>query len=161
MALPNGQFTTPFAPGDGDPTMLVLSRRPSEKIVFPSLGIAVQVLSIRGNAVKIGIDAAPNVQILRGELVGTPSAATPPRPADPTLADRLQRASELLGQYQAQRDLGHTAQAEETLARLTEVLQIKEQAAPTQPMRQIRRASVLPDLLVERAGFQGLANPDK
>jgi carbon storage regulator CsrA len=51
--------------------MLVLSRRPNEKIVLPDLGITVQVLAIRGNAVKIGIEAPHEVRVLRSELQGT------------------------------------------------------------------------------------------
>lgn len=49
--------------------MLVLSRRQSEKVDFPSLGISVEVLRIAGNSVQIGIDAPPSVRILRHELL--------------------------------------------------------------------------------------------
>ena len=48
--------------------MLLLSRRCDEKIVFPGLGITVQVLQIKGNQIKIGIDAPPSVTIMRHEL---------------------------------------------------------------------------------------------
>ncbi len=48
--------------------MLVLSRRCDEKIVFPSLGITVQILQIKGHQIKIGIDAPASVTILRQEL---------------------------------------------------------------------------------------------
>jgi carbon storage regulator len=48
--------------------MLVLSRRESEQIVIPELGITLQVIRIKGNSVKIGIDAPPNIRVLRGEL---------------------------------------------------------------------------------------------
>ena len=48
--------------------MLVLSRRSSEKILFPSINAVVQVLSIKGGAVRLGIDAPPEVTILREEL---------------------------------------------------------------------------------------------
>jgi two-component system, OmpR family, response regulator len=50
--------------------MLVLARRLGEKIVLPSLGITVQVVSIKGNVVRVGIDAPPGVKVLREELVG-------------------------------------------------------------------------------------------
>jgi carbon storage regulator CsrA len=48
--------------------MLVLSRRPDEKVLFPGINIAVQVLSVRGSKVRLGIDAPPEVTILRDEL---------------------------------------------------------------------------------------------
>jgi len=47
--------------------MLVLSRRENEKIVFPTLGITVQVCGINRTTARIGIDAPPSVPILREE----------------------------------------------------------------------------------------------
>jgi carbon storage regulator CsrA len=55
--------------------MLVLSRRPSEKIIFPTLGVTLHVLETRGHAVKIGIEAPPEVKILRQELAHAIRAA--------------------------------------------------------------------------------------
>jgi carbon storage regulator CsrA len=49
--------------------MLVLSRETDEKIVFPNLGITVEVVKINGKRVRLGIDAPANVRVLRGELV--------------------------------------------------------------------------------------------
>ena len=49
--------------------MLVLSRRIEEKIVLPGLGVTVQVLSIKGNVVRLGIDAPQDVKIFREELL--------------------------------------------------------------------------------------------
>lgn len=48
--------------------MLVLSRRCNETIVFPELGITVEVLRVKGNTVRLGIKAPDSVRILRGEL---------------------------------------------------------------------------------------------
>lgn len=48
--------------------MLVLSRRESDKILFPSLGISVEVLRIQGNKARLGIEAPDNVPILRHEI---------------------------------------------------------------------------------------------
>jgi carbon storage regulator len=47
--------------------MLVLSRKPGESIQVGE-GIKVQVLRVQGNRVWIGVEADPDVQILRGEL---------------------------------------------------------------------------------------------
>jgi carbon storage regulator CsrA len=48
--------------------MLVLSRRPNEQIVFPTLAVTIEVCSVNRNVVRIGIDAPPSVSILRKEL---------------------------------------------------------------------------------------------
>jgi carbon storage regulator CsrA len=54
--------------------MLVLSRRLNEKLVFPSINVTVQVLSVRGNVVSLGIEAPRDVQVLREELLARPHA---------------------------------------------------------------------------------------
>ena len=56
--------------------MLVLSRRIEEKIVLPGLGVTLQVLSIKGNTVRLGVEAPLDVKILREELLSQ-SQATP------------------------------------------------------------------------------------
>ena len=38
--------------------MLVLSRRPNQRIEFPALGITVEVLRITGKNVRLGIEGA-------------------------------------------------------------------------------------------------------
>ncbi|MEZ6047399.1 MAG: carbon storage regulator [Planctomycetaceae bacterium] len=50
--------------------MLVLSRRLNEKVVFPHLGISVEVLRVNKDRVRLGIEAPESVQILRGEICG-------------------------------------------------------------------------------------------
>ena len=77
--------------------MLVLSRRPAEKVLFPSLNVTVEVLSIKPKLVRLGIEAPPAVVVLRGEL--RPQPEGPPAPAPgaeagagrhrPLLRDRL------------------------------------------------------------------------
>ncbi len=54
--------------------MLVLSRRLNEKVVFPGLGVTVQVVSVRPGVVRLGIEAPSEVQVLREELL-QPTAA--------------------------------------------------------------------------------------
>src|SRR5437868_4910960 len=43
--------------GEGDPTMLVLARRPEEKILFPTLGITIEILRVTGQVVRVGVEA--------------------------------------------------------------------------------------------------------
>lgn len=51
--------------------MLVLSRRPNERILFPNLGISVQVIRVAGKAVRLGIDAPPDIRVAREEILSS------------------------------------------------------------------------------------------
>jgi carbon storage regulator CsrA len=55
--------------------MLVLSRRLNETIVLPGLNITIQVAAVRGGVVRLGIQAPPQVPVVRGELLQRPAAA--------------------------------------------------------------------------------------
>jgi carbon storage regulator len=48
--------------------MLVLSRRPNEKILLPSIPAVIQVISAQANLVRLGLEAPAHVPILREEL---------------------------------------------------------------------------------------------
>jgi carbon storage regulator len=66
--------------------MLVLTRKPGEKIhVGPS--ITITVVHVRGNQVRLGIDAPADVPLMRGELDGLPGRIAVgrrlPRPPPP------------------------------------------------------------------------------
>ena len=65
--------------------MLVLSRRPAEKLLFPSLNATVEVLSIKPKMVRLGVEAPRAVVVLRGEL--RPQPEGPPEPAPGVEAD--------------------------------------------------------------------------
>jgi carbon storage regulator CsrA len=72
--------------------MLVLSRRPGEKIVLPSVSVLVKVISSQSGLARIGVDAPARVPILREELYDA-EAALPAAPAadDRGVADLLSR----------------------------------------------------------------------
>lgn len=53
--------------------MLVLSRKAGEQILIGD--VVVKVLEVRGNRVKLGIEAPKGVRILRDELKDRPDAA--------------------------------------------------------------------------------------
>lgn len=105
--------------------MLVLARRPGQKILFPGLGIAVEVLRQQGNVTRLGIEAPDDVVIMRDEVV---SASADNRPQQqPTLArltcEELRQKTNLLmtnlQQLQQRLDSGTADEPEE---RLTELL---------------------------------------
>ena len=48
--------------------MLVLSRKCGEKIVIPELGIELTVLEIRGDRIRLGINAPESVKVHREEV---------------------------------------------------------------------------------------------
>lgn len=48
--------------------MLVLSRRQSEEVLFPGLGITIKVTHVKGRTVCLGIDAPDEIRIIRAEL---------------------------------------------------------------------------------------------
>lgn len=55
--------------------MLVLTRRPHEKIVLPGLGVTITLVSVKGGAVRVGIEAPPEVHVMREELLDQSRAA--------------------------------------------------------------------------------------
>jgi carbon storage regulator CsrA len=57
--------------------MLVLSRRPFETILFPSIHTSVQVLAVKGRLVRLGIEAPPELAILRAELADSAPGPVP------------------------------------------------------------------------------------
>lgn len=48
--------------------MLILTRKSDQEIIIDG-DIRIRVLSVKGNSVRLGIEAPANVPILRGELV--------------------------------------------------------------------------------------------
>jgi carbon storage regulator CsrA len=48
--------------------MLVLSRGRNDKVVFPMLGISVEILRVAGNKVRLGIDAPHEIPVHRHEV---------------------------------------------------------------------------------------------
>jgi carbon storage regulator CsrA len=49
--------------------MLVLSRRVHDQLVLPELGVTVEVVAVHPGVVRLGIQAPPDVQVLRQELL--------------------------------------------------------------------------------------------
>ena len=106
--------------------MLVLSRRTEERIVFPGLGVTLQVLQVKHNLVKLGIDAPPSVRILRDELQKdeepAPARSSTARSSAHALANVLNQFNLSLYVLEKQWAAGETEQAAATLAKLKQVI---------------------------------------
>jgi len=57
----------------GGLSMLVLTRKETEKLLFPTLGITIEVLRIRGNRTRLGIEAPTEIPVVRHEVSGLKS----------------------------------------------------------------------------------------
>jgi carbon storage regulator CsrA len=98
--------------------MLVLSRGPSDKIVFPNLDITVEILRIAGNRVRVGIDAPKNIRVLRHEIADQPfntGDSTQTSYLSHEFRNRLHTANLALHLLQRQWDAGLAEDAETTL----------------------------------------------
>ena len=73
--------------------MLVLSRKKDQNLLFPNLGITVEILRVDGKTVRIGVDAPKDIRVLRGELVDRDAIKqeTPSKPQPETEAERKAR----------------------------------------------------------------------
>jgi carbon storage regulator CsrA len=145
--------------------MLVLSRRLNETIVLPTVGITVHILGVKGNVVKVGIDAPPEVKILREELA-QPEAEAGRRPSRThALRNRLNKVSLSLHLFERQWQAGRLDEAGTTLNKVFELLDGLEwecsggsgpapAAAPVQ--RSALRSLVIEDDTNERELLAGL-----
>jgi carbon storage regulator CsrA len=73
--------------------MLVLSRKRDEEI-YVGNNITITIVRIKGNAVQVGIDAPPDVKVLRSELAWRPEG-NDQRTSQPRV-----RTAELMAAYQ-------------------------------------------------------------
>ena len=136
--------------------MLVLTRRPNEKIIFPNLGVTVEILRVSGRAVCVGVEAPRDVRILRDELADqapdTPPAESPAiREARHALRNRLNAANLALHLVRRQLELGRVVEAEDTIEKaLHELSQLDQDVGQLGKRPDDRRAGHRPRaLLVE------------
>ncbi len=149
--------------------MLVLSRRARQNIVFPGINTTVEVLALKGGAVRLGITAPPNLAVHRGEVLARQPDAPPVPPENDQAArearhqlnNRLSSSAIAIALLRRQLDRGLHEQAQSTLARLDSELGSLRDAAealgqqPGAPACS-RRALLVEDDLNERellAGF--------
>jgi carbon storage regulator CsrA len=130
--------------------MLVLSRRPNQDIVFPNTGIRIRVLRLQGNVVRIGIEAPPDVQILRQEIAPADGQPAPARPAlSHALRNRLNKVTLGLFYFNQQRMNGQEEQANATFRRVIDILDSLDQDWPSPQAPAVAAPKRLRTLLVE------------
>ena len=149
--------------------MLVLSRREKEKVLFPSLGITVEVLRVRGTGIQLGIDAPPEIPILRHEIAGRRSLELTPDASDSSkkLSDlahvvrqRLDSASSALNQLHRQADEDCNRITQEVVMGLFHDLQSLEREANRalegSPVAKSITVLVVEDQIIERKLLAGV-----
>jgi carbon storage regulator CsrA len=113
--------------------MLVLSSRVREKIVFPAIRTAIQVVSVQAGMVRLGIEAPEEVRVLREALPDREAEWGPPPEAlaEPSplrlnqLVDRRLEVARLgLRELRQRLRAGHAEDAETILAKLDEDLNL-------------------------------------
>lgn len=136
--------------------MLVLSRRPDEKILFPNLGVTIQVLRVQGNVVRLGIDAPPELRILREELQEVP-AGKAKKVTEHSLRNQQNKAQLHAQLIQRQLELGKLEEPNHGLNNLLENLQrMDDELAPPAPAQPVCRTLVVDDDSNERELLAGL-----
>jgi carbon storage regulator CsrA len=144
--------------------MLVLSRKENQRILFPHLGITVEVLHVSGSSVQVGIDAPQDVRILREEVavregVDVKQEFEAQRRARHALRNRLNAATLALHVLQQQIDAGNFADAQFTLERTLDEFNTLDQIAAADSSRTApakRRALLVEDNANERELLAGL-----
>lgn len=138
----------------GDPGMLILSRKANQKILFPQLGIAVQVMRVDGNTVRVGVEAPDDVQVLRDEVAARMElgdAVERSRLLRHQLRNRLNAAHLALHLTQQQLAAGQEEQADRSLQRALEEFNALDklmaaQSAAAGPIAAAKATSVRPVL---------------
>ena len=136
--------------------MLVLTRKEAEKILFPTLGVSVEVLRIRGNKARIGIEAPSEIPVVRQELSGLKSveftAEIPPSVQLSRLLravrQRLDRASVVLNQLHRRLEKSGDSEAQQLaldVFRELDALDRESGEAVEPPPAQMPRALLIED----------------
>jgi carbon storage regulator CsrA len=131
--------------------MLILSRREAEKVLFPGLGISVEITRVQGRSVRLGIQAPDEIRIIRGELEGTADLKTRKRnrveskslSASPPAIQKCLDAANLaihLAQNQLRQNL--TEKAEDALNHALECLETLQKVAGTTEETNLSSTSV-------------------
>jgi carbon storage regulator CsrA len=123
--------------------MLVLSRKLHEKILLPGIDASIEVVGVKGNAVRLGIQAPVDVVVLREELRGAAPAARSEaarakdadadarlRESNHFLNNRLNAAAIGLALLRKQHEMGLVDQMGPVIARLERELDSLRRGSP-------------------------------
>jgi carbon storage regulator CsrA len=135
----------------GRKIMLVLSRKEDQSIVFPNLGISIEIVRVQGNKVSVGVEAPKAFRVVRGELQSNASSnehscnfqlgqiieVLSPETRN-ELSDRLRVAERAVHAAQKQCELGGLENAEfflrqavEALAQLNQMFDLPQVVVPS------------------------------
>ncbi len=136
--------------------MLILSRKQNQEIVFPHLGVRIEVARIRGNTVCLGIDAPKEIAILRGELENhhgyTVPAGSPPVNLSHELRNRLNAMSLCLHVMKEKQEAQQPIEAKILSRALRELHTIEEicscDHSPNPFVDRLERADVSPFVML-------------
>lgn len=143
--------------------MLVLTRKENQRVIFPNLGVAIKVLRISSNAVRVGIDAPKEIRVLRDEV---PDEGADVNPGSSRHATRNRLNATILAVHIVQQQLekGMIAEAETMLQRALAELETLDRMTAESPMPLFheavsgdhRRALLVDDDVNERELLAGL-----
>ncbi len=118
--------------------MLILTRREREKILFPTLGVSIEVLRVQGNKTRLGIDAPADIPVLRHELTDRKTIELTPEDGSTRrqlcdlahlVRQRLDRAASALNQLHQELDNTRDVHVQKIVMRLYRDLESLEREA--------------------------------
>jgi carbon storage regulator CsrA len=126
--------------------MLVLTRRETEKILLPDVGVTVELMSVSGNRARLGISAPATIRILREEVAANQKAVQHvaargpiPREFAHAMRNRLNSAVLAVEMLRLQIAAGNTSAAQEPLDKVVDELRalaaiLQPETAPPQAL---------------------------
>ena len=139
--------------------MLVLSRKQSQRIVFPHLKIAIQVVRVSGKVVRLGVEAPDEIKVLREEVATEEDYQTPTdadRGRIHELRNQLHMTNLYLHLLKKQMEMGKYDDAEETLEEALKTFAEVDQMAAVAVSGQMHpKALLVEDNAQERALLAG------
>lgn len=110
--------------------MLVITRRSSEKISFPQIGVKLHFIRVQGSAAKVGIDAPRDILIVRDEVSDDKEAAAKlneqwlrlPKEVRHEIRNELHALGVGIHLLREQLKLGLQEESEETFAAIQEAI---------------------------------------